>query len=275
MKTLRIFTFAMLVVFGFTASAMAVPQLSLPAGSGSGETTLQGVLDAYTDAGLMAVGDQSGIGLWNESEGAIDSYLVTLIAGDSGQLGLFSGSTNEEFLFAPNALQSSFRINDDGGLIVNGVEEFSSGWDTFGFFWYNSSQEVKSYTANSKNVAGGVNYGYSDEDVTNAMALSYLVPAGSKVTTQAPNGKTDTITALPKLNGQSNDWILAFEDRPYVVDGTDWEDLGKGDGDFNDAVFYIEDIQPVPEPATMVLLGLGLIGLGTFGRKKGLFAKKA
>jgi hypothetical protein len=48
-----------------------------------------------------------------------------------------------------------------------------------------------------------------------------------------------------------------------------WEDLPRpGDQDYQDLVLMVESVTPVPEPATLLLIGSGLIGLGAFGRKK-------
>jgi len=59
--------------------------------------------------------------------------------------------------------------------------------------------------------------------------------------------------------------LLAYkaDDASYVFAG----DLD-GTGDFDNIVTQAESIKPVPEPATMILFGLGLIGAAGLGRKK-------
>ena len=51
----------------------------------------------------------------------------------------------------------------------------------------------------------------------------------------------------------------------YVVA---WEDQNLGDADYQDLVVEVEDVYPIPEPGTLMLLGSGLAGLGGFARLK-------
>ena len=57
----------------------------------------------------------------------------------------------------------------------------------------------------------------------------------------------------------------------YVIG---WEDvaLGIADGDYNDLVVDVRNVHPeiptIPEPATMLLLGSGLLGMGVYARRR-------
>lgn len=210
--------------------------------------SLQTILNDNFNNSVNAVSGQSSAALWQESDGTPTAYAIAALRGDNGVFGVYN-PVGVEYVLMNNPIDnsaSSFSINAAGTLFVNNVAVVQNFGPTFGFFWRDTTTPSTAYTEDSKNTGTGTGPN------NNIRALTYLVNDGTKLT-----GNLATYFSTSGQIAKGNDdWALAFED------------LTRGDYDFNDAVFYVKDLSPVPEPGTIILLGAGILGLAVYNRRR-------
>ena len=247
-----------LCFFLMAGSAMATP--INPIGGMGSESSLQVVLNNITTAPVLGtssvkasgpVNDALSDGLdsnWNiTATGGSFATLIIEIAGWSGvnTFGVFDAANPSKtvLLFAGVAGagdQATLSIKSDGSVYVNLADsgvDFSG--NTFGYYLKNDPGQIF-YSATG----------------LNADQFDHMVAF------QGTNTDTVKLAAnLPAGLWTNNEYVLAWEDTS-----------GGGDWDYQDLVLMVESVRPVPEPATMLLLGSGLLGFATFGRRK--FLKK-
>lgn len=236
-------------------------------GAGGGcdgsEASLQTILDnAYVGQGVNAATSQQAAGYWMISSGlpgTIGPVITLEVSGIEGtnRLGMFSGpdtslaSFQERLLFLGPAAEnnsavitwdSSANMYVNAGIGVCGTSINCTGPDGQSFITPGSAGYINPFGFGFFLDNPGVPFKYYTTDNINpgdaAQALAFVGTVAGKET-----------------------WTIAFEDINVNTGG---------DHDYNDFVFKVESIHPIPEPSFYGLLALGLSGLawGAHRRRK-------
>lgn len=196
----------------------------------------------------LTSGDKTWIDLSTGAAQATYS-IISLTAGNSNTLGVYKVSDpvgSKVEVLGPYTGMGFKGLGTFASPFPAGLSPYTGG-ENFGWYLKTASNSSTKYWHSQPEI--------NVDSMDHMLTYKMFALSGTSVWIKVGNAAAYEYTFY-------NPYLLAFEDIEKGSNGR------LGDEDYDDTIFLVDRVQPVPEPATMAMLGSGIIGMLGFRRRK-------